>query len=178
MNPDEDADLLLARRGTAYFARRLAALADAAMRGPSRQAGWTRAHLIAHVGYHARAMAGLVASARAGERQPACPAHAARLAEIELGATLPPRGLRSLVQHAAIHLDVEWRDLKDAAWDASLSLPDGTSLAVRATPRMRAMVVWQAALDLDNGGRIEDIPAELRPEVSAEMIGARPACNG
>ncbi|MGB0411134.1 MAG: maleylpyruvate isomerase N-terminal domain-containing protein, partial [Pikeienuella sp.] len=50
-------DLLLARRGAAYFARKLAELNDADLNAPSLRAGWSRRHLIAHTGYHARAFA-------------------------------------------------------------------------------------------------------------------------
>ena len=155
-------DLLLARRGTAYFARRLNELPDAGLTGPSARPGWTRAHLVAHVSYHARALARLVAWARTGEERAMYPSAEARDAEIELGATLPPRALRSLFHHSEIHLNVEWRDLEDAGWSAPVRLLDGTTITARDTPRIRAMEVWHAAVDLANGGRIRDIPKELR----------------
>lgn len=155
-------DLLLARRGTAYFARKLNELSDDDLRGASTRPGWTRRHLIAHVSYHARALARLAESARTGIVQPMYPSAKARDAEIDLGATLPARALRHLFEHAAKHLDVEWRDLPDAAWDAQVTLLDGTSVTARQTPRLRAAEVWQAAIDLDNGGRPSDVPEALR----------------
>lgn len=151
-------DLLLARRGAAYFARKLGELSDDELSAPSMRTGWSRRHLIAHVGYHARAMAELVESVRTGSPQPAYPADTDRLAEIDLGATLPARALRSLVHHATIHLDVEWRDLTDSGWDATIALPDGSQATARDTPRLRAQLVWQSAVDLGNGGRVADIP--------------------
>ncbi|MBY6116667.1 maleylpyruvate isomerase N-terminal domain-containing protein [Mameliella alba] len=152
--------LLLARRGTAYFARKLTELPDADLTGPSLRTGMSRAALIAETGYHARAMAECLAAAHSGKPVKLDALGGATEAEIALGATLPARALRSLIHHAAVHLDVEWRDLSDAAWDVALT-PD-ESVTLRDTPLMRARVVWQAAVDLGNGGRILDLPEALR----------------
>jgi maleylpyruvate isomerase len=149
-------DLLMARRGSAYFARKLGELSDADLDGPSRQVGVARRLLVAEVGYHARLLAHQVAGAET-------PATLAEWqAQIALGATLPARALRSLIHHAAIHLDVVWRDLRSADWDRTLMLLDGTEITVRATPVLRARLLWQAALDLGNGGRWQDVPPDLR----------------
>lgn len=156
-------DLLLARRGAAYFARKLGELKDDDLSAPSLRIGWTRRHLIAHVGYHARALARLVESARTGVQQSMYASDEARLEEIELGATLPDRALHSLVYHATIHLDVEWRDLVESQWETSLTLADGSQITARDTPNLRAHEIWQCALDLGNGGRATDIPTELKP---------------
>lgn len=156
------AELLLARRGTAYFARRLNELTDDALGGASVRPGWSRRHLVAHVSYHARAIARLVEGARTGVPQAMYPSAAARDAEVELGATLPARALRHLFEHSAKHLDVEWRDLPDAGWDAPVTTLDGGAFTARDTARLRAREVWRAAVDLGNGGRETDIPAELR----------------
>ncbi len=142
--------LLLARRGTAYFARLLNGLRDEALVDCSSLPGRTRAHVIAHVGYHARGLARLVAAARTGAEGPV------DKADIALAASLPARALRGLFAHAALHLDVEWRDLPGPAWDAPMQGRAG--LTMRETPMIRARVIWQAALDLDAGGRARDIP--------------------
>ncbi|MCX7560583.1 maleylpyruvate isomerase N-terminal domain-containing protein [Sulfitobacter sp. F26204] len=155
-------DLLLARRGAAFFARKLGELRDDDLSAPSLRDGWTRRHLIAHAGYHARALARLVESARIGIEQAMYPSDAAGRTEIELGATLPDRALRSLVYHATIHLDVEWRDLKNDQWVTPIKLIDGTQISVRDTPRLRAREVWQCAVDLGNGARATHIPPELK----------------
>jgi hypothetical protein len=57
--------LLIARRGTAYFAQRLAELADADLDAD----GWTRQHLIAHVGYTVAARCRLLPSEPAADLQ-------------------------------------------------------------------------------------------------------------
>lgn len=155
-------DLLLVRRAAAYFYRKLNELPDEGLTAPSRRAGWSRARLLADVAYDARALAHFVARARTGADQLAGPSAEARSEEAALGASLPPRALRSLFHHTTIHLDVEWRDLPDAGWDLPLHLPDGGLVTLRATPRLRARTLWQAALDLGNGARPSDLPPELR----------------
>ncbi|HEU0223327.1 MAG TPA: maleylpyruvate isomerase family mycothiol-dependent enzyme [Paracoccaceae bacterium] len=157
-----------ARRGTAYFARKLNELRDEDLAAPSLVPGWTRRHVIAHIGYHARALARLVEWARTGIEQPICASEAARAAEIALGATLPAQALRNLFHHAEVHLSVEWRDLTDAAWEARVRDLDGRPLPIRATPAMRAREVWIGAADLDNGGSFSDFPPALIDALIAE----------
>ena len=156
------ADLALARAGTAYVARLLNDLPDAALGGASLRPGWTRAALFAALGCQARALARVVESARTGVWQPMDPGAGAREAEIALGATLPPQALRHLVSHAAIHLNVEWRDLDDAGWTRVVADGRGGTVSVAATPHIRAVALWQTALELDSGGRLRDVPAAIR----------------
>ena len=59
-DPGLQEELLQARRGTAFFARKLNELTDAELDGDSLLPGWTRRHVTAHVGYNARAIARLV----------------------------------------------------------------------------------------------------------------------
>lgn len=154
--------LLLARRGTAYFARKLNELTDRELDGPCLVEGWSRRHLIAHVCYQARGLARLIAWARTGQEQPMYPSAQARDEEIRLGATLPARALRNLFHHSEVHLNVEWRDLGEGAWDATLRLLDGQPVTARDTPMIRAKIVWRCAVDLGNGGRERDIPPAAR----------------
>ncbi|GAB5445422.1 DinB family protein [Gymnodinialimonas sp.] len=149
-------ELLLARRGTAYFARLLNGLPDDALVENHR------ALVVARVGYHARGLTRLLTWARTGIETPEHPSEAAREAEVVAGSSLPARALRGLFDHAAIHLDVEWRDLPGPAWDAPLHLLDGTQITARDTPRIRAQLIWAAALDLDAGARATDLPSSLR----------------
>jgi maleylpyruvate isomerase len=157
-------ELAWARRGTAYFARKLRELRDDALTAPSLLPAWSRAHVIAHVGYNARALARLVEWARTGVEMPMYESAAARVAEIELGSTLPPRALRNLFDHAEVHLNVEWRDLTDEQWDAVVG---GT--AIRETPWMRAREIWIHAVDLDNGGSFLDMPADFLDRLTPEL---------
>jgi maleylpyruvate isomerase len=160
--------LLWARLGTACVARLLNDLPDAALSVPSAVTGWTRAHVLARLGYQARALARLMEGAASGVAQPMHASDAARRAEIENGASLPARALRHLVGHAAAHLDVEWRDLSGPAWDARLTLPDGTVIAARDTPWIRARALWLGAVDLDAGGSLRDAPPGLLDRLLTE----------
>ncbi|MBY4892744.1 hypothetical protein KUL25_08205 [Rhodobacteraceae bacterium N5(2021)] len=149
-------DLLLARRGTAYFARLLNELPDDAL------VDNRRAVVVARVGYHARGLTRLMTRARTGVEQREHESAAARDAEVTFGASLPARALRGLFDHAAIHLDVEWRDLPGPAWDVPLCLLDDTEITARDTPMIRARLIWRAALELDAGGRLADVPPDAR----------------
>jgi maleylpyruvate isomerase len=64
------AGLLTARRGTAFFARKLSELSYDGLDAPSLLPGWSRRHVIAHVGYNARAVARLVEWASTGVETP------------------------------------------------------------------------------------------------------------
>ena len=156
-------ELALARSGTAYFARKLNELSDAALYEPSAVPGWTRAHVICAVAYQARALARQAEAAAAGIAIPPMQdAEWAELEDLDLGATLPPRALRHLFDHSAVHLDVVWRDLPGAGWD--LSAPDaaGQPRPIRACALERARMLWRGAIDLGNGARLRDLPPELR----------------
>lgn len=167
-------DLGLARLGTAYFARLLNDLADADLAGPSLVPGWTRAHVVAQVGYQARGLTRLTEWAASGRPQPMHASREVRLAEVEEGSTLPARALRGLFRHAAVHLDVEWRDLPGPAWDAALTLPGGRGITARDTAWLRAREVWLRAIDLDCGGSFLDMPAAVIDRLIAEALTAWP----
>lgn len=156
-------DLRLARLGTAYFARKLSELGDAALYAPSRVPGWTRAHVICDVAYQARAISRQMEAATAGEAVPPLyDDEAGRIEDIELGATLPARALRHLFDHAAVHLNVVWRDLPGAAWEALVADVEGHARPLRGTAMERARRLWHGALELDNGARLRDLPLEFR----------------
>lgn len=158
-SPGAPADhLLLARRGTAYFARKLNELSDGALDAPSRVPGWSRRHVIAHVGYHARGLARLVEAARNGAAEESMAEPENQIEDVEFGATLPAHALRYLFQHSSIHLNVEWRDLSVNGWRGSVRSLNGELVAIRKTPWMRAREIWIRAVDLDNEGTFSHFP--------------------
>lgn len=155
-------DLLLARRGTAYFFRKLNELSDEALFAASLKPGWTRARVVAHVSYRARKMARLAEGLRTGVAQSAGPAAGVPTADAGLGASLPARALRHLFHHSACHLDVEWRDLPGREWDTGLHVAGQGLIPARELPKLRAADLWHCALELGNGARTSDVPQELR----------------
>jgi maleylpyruvate isomerase len=166
------AALLQARRGTAFFARKLNELTDAELDGDSLLPGWTRRHIAAHIGYNARAIARLVEWAATGVETPMYPSPEARDHEIDFGATLSPIALRHLFDHSAVHLNVEWRDLPEDAWHHKVKTAQGRIVPAGETVWMRTREVWVHAVDLDNGATFADIPAPVLARLLTDITGA------
>jgi len=164
--------LLQARRGTAFFARKLNELSDAELDGGSLLPGWTRRHVVAHVGYNARAIARLIEWAATGVETPMYSSPEARNHEIEFGATLSPIALRHLFDHSAVHLNVEWRDLPADAWHHKVKTAQGRVVPAEETVWMRTREVWLHAVDLDNGASFSDVPAAVLERLLSDITGA------
>ncbi|AXJ11026.1 maleylpyruvate isomerase family mycothiol-dependent enzyme [Arthrobacter sp. PM3] len=171
-DPELLAGLLQARRGTAFFARKLNELSDADLDGGSLLPGWTRRHVAAHIGYNARAIARLIEWAATGVETPMYASAAARDHEIDFGATLSPIALRNLFDHSAVHLNVEWRDLPADAWHHTVKTAQGRLVPASETVWMRTREVWMHAVDLDNGATFADIPAPVLERLLADITGA------
>lgn len=169
-DPQLASALLLMRRGQAYWARKLNELRDDDFDAPSLLPGWSRRHLIAHVGFNARAVARLVEWARTGVENPMYSSTTQRAEEIEFGATLPTEALRNLCAHAAVHLNVEWRDLPEEAWSHEVRTAQGRLVPASETVWMRTREVWIHAVDLDNGARVADFPPELVDALLEDLI--------
>lgn len=164
--------LLVARRGTAFFGRKLNELPDELLLGDSLLEGWSRAHVIAHVGYNARALARLVEWANTGVETPMYASPEARNEEISFGATLSPVALRNLYQHSAIHLNVEWRDTPETAWKHQVKTAQGRTVPVSETVWMRTREVWLHAVDLDNGATFAEIPNSVLLRLLDDIVNA------
>jgi maleylpyruvate isomerase len=164
--------LLQARRGTAFFARKLNELPDADLDGDSLLPGWARRHVAAHVGYNARAIARLVEWAATGVETPMYPSVEVRNHEIDFGATLSPIALRNLFDHSAVHLNVEWRDLPADSWHHKVKTVQGRTVPAEETVWMRTREVWVHAVDLDNGATFKDIPAPVLERLLTDITGA------
>lgn len=171
-DPGVQEELLQARRGTAFFARKLNELTDDELDGGSLLPGWTRRHVVAHVGYNARAIARLVEWAATGVETPMYPSTAVRDHEISFGATLSPIALRNLFDHSAIHLSVEWRDLPDRDWVNEVKTIQGRSVPASETVWMRTREVWIHAVDLGNGASFADVPEPVLERLLRDITGA------
>ncbi|MEY8843486.1 maleylpyruvate isomerase N-terminal domain-containing protein [Cribrihabitans sp. XS_ASV171] len=150
-------DLLLARRGAAFFARKLNELRDIDFTGPSRRVGWTRARLVADTSFRAREAAIALKSLR----ENLTAEEATWTPDLDLAETLPVRALRGLFQHSDIHLNVEFRDLSSDDWDREIRI-GGRTVQVRTLPLLRAHDLWHGAIDLANGAREADMPDRIR----------------
>lgn len=171
-DPELQAQLLTTRRGTAFFGRKLNELSDANLDAPSLLPGWTRRQVVSHVGYNARAIARLIEWTNTGVETPMYPSPEARNHEINYGATLSPIALRSLYEHSAIHLDVEWRDTPHEAWSHQVKTAQGRTVPASETVWMRTREVWVHAVDLSNGATFAQIPADVLERLLKDITGA------
>jgi maleylpyruvate isomerase len=163
--------LLIARRGTAYFAQRLAELTDDDLDGNSLLDGWTREHVLAHVGYNAAALCRLLDWAATGVETPMYESPEQRTQEIKQGATLSAAALRNLFDHTVARLDEKWRHLPATAWDADVRTAQGRTVPAAETTWMRTREVWIHAVDLDNGARFSDFPDVVLDSLLADIVG-------
>jgi maleylpyruvate isomerase len=163
--------LLIARRGTAYFAQRLAELTDAELDGDCLLPGWSRRQLLAHVGYNAAALCRLLGWASTGVETPMYESAAQRAREIDEGATLNPAALRNLFTHTAARLDEKWRNIPDAAWSAEVRTAQGRVVPAAETAWMRTREVWIHAVDLGNGARFGDFPEVVLESLLTDIVG-------
>jgi maleylpyruvate isomerase len=137
--------------GTDVFRRDLAALPDDAFAAPCLLPGWTRSHLLAHVGHNARALVRLLSWARTGEETPMYPDIETRNREIAEGAELDPAALRDLVTTSAAELRQAVESLPEDAWPARVVTAQGREVPATEIPWMRCREVWVHAVDLDAG---------------------------
>lgn len=168
---DLDERLLIARRGTAYFAQRLAELTDAELDEPTALDGWSRKHLVAHVGYNAAALCRLLDWAATGVETPMYESAEQRGREIEEGSTLTAAALRNLFTHTVARLDEKWRNLPASAWSAEVRTAQGRLVPVSETAWMRTREVWIHAVDLAGGGRFGDFPEVVLDSLLTDIVG-------
>lgn len=104
-------------------------------------------------------------------REPEYASPAARNEEIAYGASLRPVALRNLSEHAAIDLDVRWRDLPADRWPHTVRTAQGREVPVSETVWMRMREVWLHAVDLDSGARVSDVPAPVLERLLRDVVG-------
>lgn len=170
-DPALAAALLTVRRGTAFWGRVLDTLTDDQLDGASLLPGWSRRHVVAHVGYNARAITRLVSWAHTGVETPMYASPTERAAEIDEGATQPARALRHLSEHAAITLDVEWRDTPDHVWAREVRTAQGRIVPLTETVWMRTREVWLHAVDVSAGVVPGATVAAVPADVLARLLG-------
>jgi uncharacterized protein (TIGR03083 family) len=133
--------LTIARRGTAYFAQRQAELTDEQLHEPTALAGWSRAHLVAHVGYNAAALCRLMDWAASGIPTPMYASTELREQEIAEGATLSGAALRNLFTHTVARLDKKWRNLPESAWSSPVQTAQRRTVPASESAWMRTREV-------------------------------------
>lgn len=168
-DPELLAQLLLARRATAFFAHELNGLSNVDLDGESLLPGWTRRHVIAHVAYNARGLVRLATWARTDVETPMYASNAARDSEIVAGAELDRDALRTLFDVATIQLDAAWRRLTTEAWSHAVRTPSGREIPVSETVWMRNQELWVHTIDLATGASFADVPTEVLDRLLSEI---------
>lgn len=163
-------DMHWAETGTAYLLRLIARLDHQQLAEPSLLPGWTRGHILAHVGYNARALSRLLKWARTGQELPMYSSPEQRHHEIEYGATLSIDALRSLIVHSDVALSTAWRTLPPDRWSFPVRTAQGRTVTVSETAWMRAREVWIHAVDLNTGGSFSDFPPLYTDALIGDVI--------
>ena len=103
------------QQGATLVSGALAGLDDAAFTSPTELAGWTRAHVVAHLSANAEAVGRLVHWAATGEPTPMYSSMEQRNADIESGSRLAGLELTEWFNRSAATLDDAMANLTDRA---------------------------------------------------------------
>ncbi|PJK19187.1 maleylpyruvate isomerase family mycothiol-dependent enzyme [Mycolicibacterium goodii] len=169
-DPHVLADLACVQAGEEFFTGFLHDLDDEDVRGPSLLPGWTRAHVIAHLGYNALAITRLVDWASSGIESPMYESTESRNDEIDRGAVLSAACLREHAEHSAGLLDAAWRSLPDERWTYQVKNAQSLSIAISDSVWLRARELWLHAIDLDLGGTASDIPPTVSRRILQDVL--------
>lgn len=160
-----------AEAGTGLFLAELAKFED--LGRPSRLAGWSLAHLVAHVHFNAEALRRLVSWAATGVESRMYASPEQRAAEIEAGAQVPAEELRRLVTESAQMLADDLASLDGSAWDSEVVTAQGRTIRARQIPWLRAREVMVHAIDIDAGLTFADLPGDFTTELLVDVVRKR-----
>lgn len=123
---------------------------------PSRCAGWSRAHVLAHLARNADSLVNLATWARTRVETPAYPSPEARDRDIEQGAARSRSELLEDVVESAARLDRAFESLHGPAGDAEITTRVGTTVRGAQLPAMRLQELVLHHVDLRTGYSLDD----------------------
>ncbi|HWI42484.1 MAG TPA: maleylpyruvate isomerase family mycothiol-dependent enzyme [Nocardioides sp.] len=132
------------------------ALTDEQLRGPSGLPGWSRGHVVAHIGGHAHGSARALRGLRTGGPVAVYDSQEARDAEVEARSGAPAAELASYVQLGCLRLAGELRLMK--AVGEVERVPGGPRFTIPELVEARWREVEVHHADLDAGYRPADWP--------------------
>ncbi len=150
-------------------------LDEQALDAASALPGWSRRHVVAHLGFNAEAVRRLATWARTGVRTPMYPSREVRDAEIADGATWDAPRLRAFLVDSADALAADFAALPEAAWDAEVVTAQGRAVPASVLPWMRAKEVAVHAVDLATGTAFADLPPGLCEALVDDVAALRAA---
>jgi maleylpyruvate isomerase len=163
--------------GFQFFLGQLSKIDDDRLDRPSCLPGWTRKHVVSHVGFNARAARRLVQWAKTGEVTPMYSSASARTDEIAEGALWGGARLRKLVEQEQAALSTEMDALSDDNWSAEVVTGQGRTISATEIPWIRAREVWIHAVDLNAGGDFADFPAVFVDKLIDDAVAKHRAGN-
>ena len=150
-------------------------LTEPDLRAPSLLAGWTRAHVLAHLARGADAMRNLLASVRSGQERPAYVSAEARQADIEHGAGMRADELMADLADSAMALRTMARQLPDEGWQVPVRILDSVPFPADQLLTRRLVEVELHHCDLGAGYGPADWPAAFAAMELAEPMRSQRA---
>jgi len=163
------------RAGTTLFLGAVDGLADEAFDEASALAGWSRRHLIAHLGLNAQALQNLVRWAATGEPSPMYSSMEQRSADIDAALSWPTARLRELVHDSAAALDGDLDALAEDRWTAEVRTAQGRAVPATEILWMRVREVAVHSVDLGVGIGFDDLPIGLCDALIGDIAARRSA---
>jgi maleylpyruvate isomerase len=159
--------------GTALFTATLAGLTDAQLAEPSTLPGWSRAHVVGHLGLNAQALGNLVEWARTGEPHSMYASAQQRDADIEASSGWPAATLRRFVADTAADLDTALDGLDADSWHREVVNAQGAPIPASDIPWMRTREVYLHAIDLAGAASFADLPDDFCAALVADVVARR-----
>ncbi|WP_211591471.1 maleylpyruvate isomerase family mycothiol-dependent enzyme [Microbispora sp. H10836] len=154
------------------FLLAMSSLDDDELSAPTALPGWTRRHVLAHVGWNARALQRLVGWARTGVPAAMYASAEQRVADIEEAAGWEGQRLRELVAAGMADLAADLDGLDDDQWQARLVV-QGRTVRAAELPWLRTREVGVHAVDLGAGVTFEDLAEDLCAALLDDVAGRR-----
>jgi maleylpyruvate isomerase len=164
--------------GYGYFWTRFARISDDELSAPSALPGWTRRHLLSHVGHNARAVRNLAQWAATGQTIPMYATPTARGNEIAAGASWEPKRLRSFIETEQSALAAALQQLDNEQLATEVVTAQGRHVPAAVLPWLRTRELWIHAVDLDQGADFSDFPQPLLDELIVDVLRWRRDVRG
>jgi maleylpyruvate isomerase len=161
------------QESTALLLAAMGRLPDTDLSQPTALPGWTRAHVLAHVGFNAEALRRLASWARTGARNEMYASPEQRAAEIADGATWPADRLRTFVQESAEALVADLDGLSATDWRREVVTAQGRTVPATEIPWLRARDVAVHAVDLGAGVQFGHLPVGFCLALVADVAALR-----
>ncbi|MCB9373932.1 MAG: maleylpyruvate isomerase family mycothiol-dependent enzyme [Microthrixaceae bacterium] len=130
--------------------------------GPSLLAGWTRAHVAAHLVHNAEGLTRLATWARTGVETPMYASAESRAADIDHTARHRPADIREKLAAACTHLVLALDDLPVAARSVEVQSLLPPAFPAALLPWQRVRECWVHLVDLDAGEGFGAVPAPVQ----------------